>query len=573
MKEKLAIFLSKHVKLDKNAIKNAIEIPPNSSFGDYAFPCFSLAKTEKNNPNKICQEIANKIQSKLPKEFEKVEAKGPYINFFLNNKLITGGVIKQILKEKDKYGSSNEGKGKKIVIEMSSPNIAKTFSVGHLRSTIIGNSLSKIFEFKGYNSIKINYLGDWGTQFGKLIVAYKKWGKDSELKKDPVNHLLNLYVEFHKKEDPDLEEEARNWFKKLEDGNDEAMKLWKRFREFSLKEFGKIYKTLGINFDEYSGESFYEESANKIIDELKKKRLIKKSEGALVIDLESKGLGTALVKKKDGAKLYLTRDIAAAIYRYNKYKFGKMIYEVGKEQTLHFKQLFKILELMGYSWSKNCIHVDHGLYLDKDGKKLSTREGKIFSMENLLEETRVKAYNIIQEKNPSLKNKDTVADVVGLGAIIYGDLKNDRTRDAVFDIDRFVSFEGNTGPYLQYSYARASSIIRKSKKSPLRIGHREVGEKEGSLLNNIPNLNEQEIKLIKKLSLFPNIVDSASKNFYPSIIANYAYELAQSFNEFYQFVDVIGSKEESFRLLLVHSFQYTIKNSLALLGIETLEEM
>ncbi|MBI2449512.1 arginine--tRNA ligase [Candidatus Pacearchaeota archaeon] len=592
MREKLALFLAKYMHLEKGDVENIIEIPPSHDLGDYAFPCFFLAKLQKKNPGEIAGDIVKKIQNKLPKEFERAEANGPYVNFFLNNKLLAENTIKQVLKEKDKYGSSNEGKGKTIVVEMSSPNIAKTFSVGHLRSTIIGNSLSKIFSFKGYKVVKINYLGDWGTQFGKLIAAYKRWGKETELKKYPIDYLLKLYVEFHEKAktNKSLEDEARSWFKELEDGNKEALNLWKRFRELSIKEFKKTYGILDIDFDDYSGESFYEVSANKIIDKLRKKRLIKESEGALIVGLDSYGLGAALIRKKDGAKLYLTRDIAAAIDRYNKYKFNKMIYEVGKEQTLHFKQLFKILEIAGYKWSKQCVHVAHGLYLDKNGKKLATREGKIFAMENLLKEATLKAFNIIQEKNPGLRNKDKVAEIVGIGAIIYGDLKNERTRDAVFELDRFISFEGNTGPYLQYSYARASSIIRKSKKSPLRIGHRETqrtgpfhspfhraseldSTKALQLDRTIHDLNESEIKLAKKIALFPSIVDDALKGFYPSLLANYAYELAQIFNEFYHLVPVIESVEESFRLALINAFCHTIKNALALLGIKTLEEM
>ena len=380
MKSQIANLLSKYISIEKKQIENLIEIPPSQEMGDFAFPCFALAKEFKKNPLEIAKEISQKIKTK---EFE-IKSSGPYINFFLNRRKFALGLIEKIKKEKKNFGKNNLGKGKIITIDMSSPNIAKPIGIGHLRSTIIGNSISEIAKFNGYKTIKINYLGDWGTQFGKLIVGYKRWGKEKELKKNPIKHMLELYVKANAEE---YEQEARDWFKKLEEKNLEAIKIWKMFKEFSLKEFDEIYKTLGINFDVISGESFYNNKMENTIKELENKKLLEKNQGALIVDLKKYNLGACLIKKSDGATLYATRDITAAIDRYKKYKFDKMIYEVGQEQKLHFQQFFKVLDLMGYNFAKNCIHVYHGLYLDSDGKKFATRKGKTVFMKEILDET------------------------------------------------------------------------------------------------------------------------------------------------------------------------------------------
>ena len=544
-----------NLKLTIQEIEEKIEIPPDSLMGDFAFPCFFLSSKLRKNPNEIAIKIKNEIKN-IPKDISEIKVSGPYLNFFVDKKILAVNLIKRVLKEKEKYGNSNEGKGKTIVIDMSSPNIAKPFGIGHLRSTIIGNSISNIAKSQEYKTIKINYLGDWGTQFGKIIVGYKKIGNDKELKKDSAKYMLKWYIEGNKKE---YEEDARKWFKKLEDGDKETLKLWKMFKDLSIKDFEKIYKILGVKFDVISGESFYNNKMDKTIKELKLKKLLEQSEGALVVNLDKYNLGVCLIQKTDGATLYATRDLTAAIERYNKYKFSKMIYEVGQEQKLHFQQVFKVLELMGYKFSKECVHTSHGLYLDEDGKKFATRKGKTIFMEDILNETIEIAKKKIQEKNTDLKNKNEIARKIAIAAIFYGDLKNQRTNDIVFNIERFLDFDGNTGPYLQYSYARASSILRKAGKNTKK--------------SKSKALNEKEIALIKKINDFPEVVKKSYEHLFPNLIANYSFELAQKFNEFYHSCPVIGSENEQFRLKLVEAFRITIKKSLYLLGIEVMEEM
>lgn len=556
MKEIVAKLIAKSAGLQDSNIISSIEVPPNPTLGDFAFPCFSLAKELKKNPMQIAQELAKNI--KLPSEFEKVEAKGPYINFFLNKTSFAADVLKEILKKKDKFGYRDMGKKKVVAIDMSAPNIAKPFGIGHLRSTIIGESLSRICQSQGFKTVKINYLGDWGTQFGILIAGYKKWGDAKKLEKEPIAHLLDLYVKANK--DPELEQEGRDWFKKLEDGNSEALALWKKFRSYSLKEFEKVYSILGSSFDVISGESVYNNKMDGTVKELEQKGLLKASEGAQVVDLEEYGLGVCLIKKSDGASLYATRDITAAIDRHKKYKFERMIYEVGSEQSLHFKQFFKVLELMGYSWAKNCVHVNHGLYLGKDGKKFSTRQGKNVFMLDVLNETIDLAKKEIakREKLPA-KELEKRAKLIALSAILYGDLKNYRSNDIVFDIERFLSFEGDTGPYLLYSYARARSILQKAKYKSSKPKTKDVNEKEKLLINELNN--------------FPEVVAHAYSSLAPNLVANYAFQLSQTFNEFYHANQVIGSEQEQFRLVLVDCFSQVLKNALYLLGINVLERM
>lgn len=547
----------KEVSMSKKEIENMIEIPPNSDFGDYAFPCFSLSSQLKDNPSQIAIEIREKIGNVPETDFEDVQTQGPYINFFVNRKSLARQVVWDAIMKKKNYGKSDVGKNKKVVVEFSSPNIAKPFGIGHLRSTIIGNSISKILEFQGYKTVKINYFGDWGTQFGKLLFAYDKWGSEKKIDKEPIKHLLELYVKANKKA---YEKNAREWFRKLENGDKKALMLWRLFRNLSLREFKKIYKTFGISFDVYEGESTYNKKTDDLIKELGEKELTKKSRKALIVDLTEFNLENVLIEKSDGATLYATRDLAAAISRHKKYKFEKMIYEVGQEQSLYFKQLFKILELMGYDWAKDCIHVDHGLYLDKKGKRFRTRKGKTVFMEDILEETKELAAKEIKkrEKNLSKKKIEERAMKIAIAAIFYGDLKNNRRNNAVFDLKKFVSFDGNTGPYILYSYARASSIIKKAPE-----------EKKFEVFD----LEDKEIELVKKLSYFPEVVSNAAKTLNPSLIANYSYQLSQLFNEFYHECKVIGSEEEAFRLALVQSFRQVLKNAFGLLGIETIEEM
>ena len=556
MKSYISALIEKSTGLKKQEIEKLIEIPPNQEIGDFAFPCFVLAKTLKKSPQLIAQEISEKI--KPTKEIEKIQSVGPYINFFINQKYLAENTLKKINKQKSKYGSQTIGKGKVIVIDLSAPNIAKPFGIGHLRSTIIGDSLSKISNFLGYKTVKINYLGDWGTQFGKLITGYKRFGDEKKLKKDPINHLLELYVKVNNSQE--LEQEARDWFRKLENGDKDALRLWKRFRDLSIKEFDKIYNLLGVKFDVISGESVYNNKMEATISELEKKKLLKISEGAKVVSLEKYGLGTCLIKKSDGATLYATRDITAAIDRYKTYRFEKMIYEVGVEQKLHFKQFFKVLELMGHSWAKDCFHVAHGLYLGSDGKKFATRKGKTVFMSDVLNETINLAKEEIskREKLPK-KELEKRARTIGLAAVLYGDLKNYREHDAIFDIKRFLSFEGNTGPYLLYTYARAKSILSKAKFSSTKEFKIKISPIEKSLITH--------------LSIFPDITIQAYNQLAPNLIANYAHQLAQMFNEFYHMERVIGSENQDFKLALVSASSHVLKNALSLLSIQTLERM
>jgi arginyl-tRNA synthetase len=555
MKEVIAKLIANEMKSDKEEIFSLIEIPPKDEMGDYAFPCFSLAKSMKKNPLEISKELAEKLRKKIPKEISGVEPSSAYVNFFVNKEILVKKFLKEVFR-KD-FGKNNSGKGKKIAIDMSAPNIAKPFGVGHLRSTIIGNSISNIAQMNGYRIIKINYLGDWGTQFGKLILGYKKWGDEKKLKDNPISHLQELYMKVNS--DETLEDEARKEFRKLEEGDEENLKLWKKFRELSILEFNEIYETLGVKFDVISGESEYNNKMEFVVEELKNKKLLEEDDGAEIVNLKKENLGVALIRKSDGASLYITRDLAAAINRKKKYKFSRMIYEVGGEQRLHFNQLFKILEKMGYKWAEDCVHVSHGLYMDKDGKKFSTRKGKIVFMKNILEEVINKAEKNLSEKtNLQSKELKRRAVKVAIAAILYGDLKNSPNNNIIFDADKFLNFEGDTGPYLLYSYARANSIIKK------------VKQRKGI---KIIDLKNSEIVLVKKINEFPDIVKKSYEQLAPSIIANYSFELAQIFNEFYHACPVLGSDEEGLRLKLVDGFRIVLKKSLDLLGIEVLEEM
>ncbi len=537
IKLELVKVLKKVVKED---VSNIIEIPADSSKGDVALPCFFLSKKLKKNPVVIAEEMVGKI--KLNKVFSKVVNNGPYLNFFVDKKLFSEKLIKEILDEKGNYGKNNVGKGKNVVVEYSSPNIAKSFGIGHLRSTLIGNAIANIHEFNGYKVVRMNYLGDWGTPFGKILLGYEKYGDSKLLRKDPVKHLHDLYVKMSKKEE--FDSEAKEYFQKLEKGDKKLVKQWKLFRELSIKEFKEIYSILGVKFNVYSGESLYNNKLDSVVKDLKKKKLLVEDDGANVVKLDD--LGVALIQKSDGSSLYMTRDIATAIDRYKKYKFDKMIYEVGSEQRLHFRQLFKVLELMGYKWSKDCVHVAHGLYLDKDGKKFSTRKGKTVFMKDVLNET-------IKLSKKSKVSSD-VALEVARAAIFYGDLKNQPARDAIFDIDKFLQFSGDTGPYLLYTYARANSI---------------VSGKIGKV--SVSDLDLVEIELIKKMGEFSSVVESSMLN--PSLIAHYSYELCQKFNEFYHACKVVGSANEKFRIALVKSFMIVLKNSLSLLGINVVKRM
>ena len=563
MKKEIVKLLKKPLKdlkvdLKDEQIEKIIEIPPSPGMGDYSFPCFFLADRMKMSPHEIALEIREKIGDFPETEFEDVETDGPYVNFFVNRKSLARQVVWDVITQKKKYGESKEGQGKKVIVEFSSPNIAKPFGIGHLRSTIIGNSLANIFEFSGYKVTKINYPGDWGTQFGRLLAGYQKFGKEKLLLKDPINYLLKVYVKASNKK---YDKSALEWFKKMEDGDRKALLLWKLFKGFSMEDLKKTYKLLGIKFDAYEAESQYNKKARELLEELKEKKIVKKSKGAQIIELEAQGLGTAVIEKSDGTTLYATRDLAAAIDRQKRYKFDRMIYEVGQEQKLYFKQLFKILEMMGYKWAKSCVHVDHGLYLGKSGKKFSTRKGSTIFLKDILNETVSLAKQEIMKRDKGISKKalEERALKTAIAAIFYGDLKNNRANNIVFDLKKFVSFDGDTGPYILYSYARASSILRKIKKQSKPI--------------TINELKRSEIELSKKLNEFKTITLKAYTSLNPTLIANYAYQLSQIFNEFYHECPVLGSEREYFRKGLVEAFVQVLRNSLSLLGIDTLEEM
>ena len=559
-KQLIASELAKVIdSLDQSAISNLLEQPKSSDLGDIAFPAFSLAKVERKAPQAIAADIAEKID---PSHFEKVVATGPYVNFFLNKAKISDQVIKEVIKEGADYGQQNEGQGENITIDLSSPNIAKPFSVGHLRSTVIGDALSNIFRKMGYNTIKINHLGDWGKQFGLLMVAYKKWGNKEAVEANPIDELLQLYVRINAEieNDPALDDEGRLWFKKLEDGDPEATELWQWFRDESLVEFNRIYELLGVEFDSLNGEAFYNDKMDEAVKILEDKGLLKESKGASIVDLDDVNLPPAMIKKSDGATLYITRDIATAMYRARTYNFVKNVYVVGQEQSNHFRQLKAVLKKMGFDWSDDMIHVDFGL-VTKNRQKLSTRKGNIILLEPTLQEAISRAKAQIEEKNPNLENKEAVAHAVGVGAVKFYDLKTDRRNGYDFDLEAMVSFEGETGPYVQYAYARIQSILRKADFKP-------------SLDANY-NLNDAESwEIIKLLQDFARVVKRAADNFEPSLIAKYAISLAQAFNKYYAHTRILDeSPERDSRLALSYTTAVVLKEALRMLGVEAPEKM
>ena len=545
--------------LDQEAIFNLLEQPKNSDMGDIAFPAFSLAKVERKAPQMIAAEIAEKINSQA---FEKVVATGPYVNFFLDKSAISGAVIKEIIEKGADYAQQTEGKEQNITIDLSSPNIAKPFSVGHLRSTVIGDALSNIFKKMGYNTIKINHLGDWGKQFGLLMVAYKKWGSKEAVEANPIDELLKLYVRINAEieNDPALDEEGRLWFKKLEDGDPEATQLWQWFRDESLVEFNRIYKLLNVEFDSLNGEAFYNDKMDEAVQILEEKGLLEESRGASIVNLDDVELPPAMIKKSDGATLYITRDIATAIYRARTYNFVKNVYAVGQEQSNHFKQLKAVLKKMGFDWSDDMIHVDFGL-VTKNRQKLSTRKGNIILLEPTLQEAISRAKAQIEAKNPDLENKEQVAQAVGVGAVKFYDLKTDRRNGYDFDLEAMVSFEGETGPYIQYAYARIQSLLRKADFQP---------NAQASY-----SLNDAESwEIIKLLQDFARVIKRASVNYDPSLIAKYAISLAQAFNKYYAHTRILDeSPERDSRLALSYATAVVLKEALRLLGVEAPEKM
>lgn len=539
-----------------------IEVPPNKEMGDYAFPCFKLAKIFRKAPNAIAEDLAGKIQP--TDDINKIVNLGGYVNFFVNKESLAKKVINQVLTEKENYGKSEFGKGKTVVVEFSSPNIAKPFHIGHVRTTVIGNALSKIYQSQGYHVEKLNHLGDYGTQFGKLIVAYKLWGDKQAVEKDPIKELLKLYIRFHDEAEakPEMEDEAREWFTKLENGDQEAKDLWQWFRDESLKEFSRVYDLLDIDFDSYVGESFYSDKMPAVIEELKEKNLLVESDGAMIVDLEDSKLPPALIQKRDGSTLYLTRDLASAFYRKKIYNFDKSIYVVGAQQELHFKQCFEIIKRMGYDWYKDMVHVQFGMVSLEEGT-MSTRKGRVVFLEDVLNQAIDRTRQIIEEKNPDAENIDEVAKAVGVGAVVFQELSNSRIKDYTFSWDRTLSFEGETGPYVQYTHARCCAVLRKA-------------DQPVSADINYEALSDQDAAdVLSVLETFNKSIMTAMKKNEPHIVTRFVLDLAQAFNKFYHNSPILveGADLRAARLALVEATRQTIENALKILGMKAPQKM
>lgn len=554
--------------LTAEEIEQMIEIPADEKMGDYAFPCFRLAKILRKAPPLIAADIA----AGVPNDglFEKVENVNAYVNFYLSRERFVGDIVKEVSEKKENFTKSNKGEGKTVIVEFSSPNIAKPFHIGHIRSTVIGNSIYKIFDELGYDTVRINHLGDYGTQFGKMISAYRRWGNREDVEKEPIKTLLSYYTKFHEEaeKDPSLEQEARDIFARLEKGEPEETELWQWFRDESLKEFTRVYKMLGIEFDSYAGESFYSDKMPRILDELKAKGLLQESQGAQIVDLEKYGMPPALVTKSDGSTLYITRDIAAAVYRKEHYDFYKNIYVVASQQNLHFQQWFKIVELLGYDWAGDCVHVPFGMVSLKDGV-MSTRKGRVVFLEDVLNRAVEKTREIIEEKGVATDNIDETAAQVGIGAVMFNELSNNRIKDYVFDWDKVLNFEGETGPYVQYTHARACSLMRKAGEEMTAKAEKLEGF-DSSLI-----CSDSAYELAKLIYRMPEVIQEAADKYEPSVITRHIIDIAQAFNRFYQSERIVTDDEAATvsRLALVICAKTAISNGLALLGIQAPERM
>ena len=565
-KEEIAKAIADVTKLEEKELENYIEIPPNIDLGDYAFPCFKLAKDLRKAPPIIANDIKENI--KIDEGIiDRIDVVGGYLNIFINKEALTKTVLEEVANKEEKYGSSNLGNGKNVVIDYSAPNIAKPFHIGHLRSTVIGGALYKIYNFLGYNSVGINYLGDWGLQFGKVMAGISLWKNEYDFKNDEMGSILKIYIRFNQeeKEKPELTDLAREYFKKLEDGDKETYKLWEHIRKISLENYEKTYKLLNSKFDSYNGEAYYNDKMMPIVEELKEKGLLKESQGAQVVDLEEYNMPPCIIITSAGTTIYATRDLASLKERMNKYDFDKAIYVVGGEQALHFKQVFKVFELMGYGeYAKRCTHVPFGLVVDKDGEKIGSRKGNSVFLEDILNEAIDKVKNIINEKNPELEDKDEVARKVGVGAIIFNDLANSRIKDEIFDWDMLLNFQGETGPYIQYIYVRTKSLLDKAGYTPK--------------IENIDfsKLTEREaISTLKLIYMFNEVVQNAAEKNEPSILARYLIDLSQSFSSFYNEHKIIVQKKDiqDARLFLTYAVGTVLKTGAELLGMEMPKRM
>lgn len=565
-KENIAQKISEVTNIDKEELKTYIEIPPNSDLGDYAFPCFKLAKSLRKAPPVIASEIKEAI--KLDDgSIEKIEIVGGYLNIYINKASLAETVLKEVAQQQEKYGSSNIGMGKNVVIDYSAPNIAKPFHIGHLRSTVIGGALYKIYNFLGYNSVGINYLGDWGLQFGKVMAGYDMWKDEYDFSQSEIQAILKIYVRFcqEEKEKPELTELAREYFKRLEDGEEKEVETWKWIRRISLENYQKTYNLLNSKFDSYNGESYYNDKMDAVVDELREKGLLKESEGAQVVDLSEYDMPPCIIITSAGTTIYATRDLASLKDRINKYDFDKAIYVVGNEQRLHFKQVFKVLELMGYpEYARKCEHVPFGLVVDKDGEKIGSRKGNSVFLEDILKEAIQKVEKIIDEKNPGLEDKGEVARKVGVGAIIFNDLSNSRIKDEIFDWDMLLNFQGETGPYIQYIYVRTKSLLEKAGYVP-------------DLENiNFSKLQEKEaVETLKLLYRFNEFVTLAADKNEPSIISRYLIDVAQNFSTFYNEHKIITEDKtvQDARLALTYAVGTVLKSGVTLLGMEMPNKM
>ena len=569
-KKEIAEIIAKNLEgLTEDEIKSMIEIPQDQSMGDYAFPCFRLAKTMRKAPNLIAAELAEKLQGE--QLFSEISPVNAYVNMFVSREEMVKSTVSEVLEEKENFGRSDIGGNKKVIVEFSSPNIAKPFHIGHIRSTVIGNSLSKIYDALGYDVFKINHLGDYGTQFGKMICAYRRWGNREDVINAPIKTLLGYYTKFHVEveEHPELEDEARAIFTKLEQGSKEEVELWQWFREESLKEFQRVYDMLGIEFDSYNGESFYSDKMPRFEKELSDKGLLQESKGAQVVDLEEYKLGTALIKKSDGSSLYITRDIAAAVYRKENYDFYKNIYVVATQQNLHFQQLFKILELMGYDWANQCVHVPFGMVRLEEGT-MSTRHGRVVFLEDVLNGAIEKTREIIEEKNPNIENLEEITSQVGIGAVVFNELSNNRIKDYTFKWDQILNFDGETGPYVQYTHARCASLLRKAGENIVAKAQ-DPKNVDFALLAK----SDSAYELTKLIYAFPGVVEQAGEKYEPSIITRHIIDIAQCFNKFYhdEHIIVDDEVEKTSKIALVIATKRVIATGIGLLGMKAPERM